>query len=257
MDASFAGLVSICGSAIGAHALHGGLLAGLFLAGAAGSVVHCAPMCGGFVLGQVADNMARVPAVRLCEWRRLRAGLLLPYHLGRLTTYAVLGALAASSVALVGRLPWFNWLSSLLMAAAAAIFLGQALTRSFSLGRHAPTASQSWSRLILWLTRRIGRNNAAGGYLLGLALGLLPCGFVYGAFFAAASAGSWDRGAAAMFCFGLGTVPVLVAIALAGHAANRYWRRAARVMTPGLLVWNAMLLFGAAWLRLAPAGLGN
>ena len=36
----------------------GGLLLGLFLAGAAGSTMHCVPMCGGFVLGQVADGMA-------------------------------------------------------------------------------------------------------------------------------------------------------------------------------------------------------
>ena len=39
----------------------GGLLIGLFLAGAAGSTMHCVPMCGGFVLGQVADRMVIGP----------------------------------------------------------------------------------------------------------------------------------------------------------------------------------------------------
>src|ERR1700761_1222625 len=76
-------------------ALRGGLLVGLFTAGAAGSVIHCGPMCGVFVLGQVSERVAQLPAGGLCEWQRVRSGLLLPYHLGRLTTYAGLGALAA------------------------------------------------------------------------------------------------------------------------------------------------------------------
>ena len=62
-------LASWCGSAPWA----GGLLVGLFVAGAAGSTMHCVPMCGGFVLGQVADGMARLPAARLCEWQRVEA----------------------------------------------------------------------------------------------------------------------------------------------------------------------------------------
>ncbi len=77
-------------------ALQGGLLLGLFAAGAAGSVVHCGPMCGVFVLGQVSERMARLPSGQLCERQRIGNGLLLPYHLGRLTTYAGLGALAAA-----------------------------------------------------------------------------------------------------------------------------------------------------------------
>lgn len=156
--------------------------------------------------------MARVPAAQLCEWRRLRAGLLLPYHLGRLTTYALLGGLAASSVAVLGRLPWFTRLSAVLMAAAAALFLFEALARMAAVGRRLPGVHPAWSRLIARLARRISRNRAMGGYLLGLTLGFLPCSFLYGAIFAAATGGDWLRGAAAMLCFGLGTVPMLIVV---------------------------------------------
>src|SRR3954468_3521952 len=97
-------LAALCGPGAG----RGGLLTGLFAAGLAGSLLHCAPMCGGFVLGQVADRMARLPACRMCERRRLSAAALLPYHLGRLTTYGLLGALAAGSAGVLVRAPWLR-----------------------------------------------------------------------------------------------------------------------------------------------------
>ena len=251
MDGSFAGLASLCVPDVAKGGLAAGLMAGLFLAGAAGSVVHCTPMCGGFVLGQASDRMARVPAAQLCEWRRLRAGLLLPYHLGRLTTYALLGAGAASSVAVLGRLPWFTRLSAVLMAAAAAVFLFEALARMGAVRSRVPGVHPTWPRLIGRLTRRISRERAMGGYLLGLALGFLPCSFLYGAIFAAAASGNWMRGAAGMLCFGLGTVPMLVVVGVIGHTVRRRWHRGAAVMTPVLMMWNAAMLLGAAWMQLA------
>src|SRR5271157_4933425 len=100
-------------------ALQGGLLLGLFAAGAAGSVVHCGPMCGVFVLGQMSERMARLPPEHLCERQRIRNGMLVPYHLGRLTTYAGLGALSAGSAAVFGRVAWFGSLSAALLVVAA------------------------------------------------------------------------------------------------------------------------------------------
>src|ERR1700704_4802627 len=69
----------------------GSIAAGMLLAGAAASPLHCAPMCGGFVLGQVSDRMARLPSAHLSECQRLHAASLTPYHLGRITTYTALG----------------------------------------------------------------------------------------------------------------------------------------------------------------------
>ncbi|HBK04982.1 MAG TPA: sulfite exporter TauE/SafE family protein [Acetobacteraceae bacterium] len=225
-------------------ALRGGLLFGLFAAGLAGSVVHCGPMCGAFVLGQMSERMVRLPTGRLCEWQRARNGLLVPYHLGRLTTYAGLGVAAA---VMFGRLPWFNALSAALLTIAALVFLSHALGRLMPM--HDPMR-RSLGKMIGSVTRRIGRGSFLGEYLFGIALGFLPCGFLYAALAAAAASGRPDMGAAAMLMFGLGTTPVLMVIGVAGQAAGRRWNRGVTAAAPVLMVLNAGLLLTLAWQRM-------
>ncbi len=246
MDSFFSAAWSLCAPVVTQR----GLLAGLFVAGAAGSAMHCVPMCGGFVLGQVADRMSRLSAGQLCEWQRLRAGLLLPYHLGRLTTYGLIGALAAASAAVLGRAPWFSGLSTVLLVVAALLFLSHASVRLLGLGGWMAKAPAGWSRLIARLSGGLDRTRPADGYVLGLALGLLPCGFLYGAVIAAAATGSPAMGAAAMLAFGLGTVPALAVVGIAGNAAGHRWRRATAIAAPSIMTINAVLLLGLAWRQL-------
>jgi sulfite exporter TauE/SafE len=233
----------------------GGLLLGLFVAGAAGSTMHCVPMCGGFVLGQVADRMAALPAARLCEWRRVGAGVLLPYHLGRLTTYAGLGAVAGLGGAVLARLPWFGLLSGGLLLAAAALFLLHALRRAVPiLGHWLPgleSAPRGWNQAIALLTRRLNRKRRGDGYLLGLALGFLPCGLLYAALAAATASTTPLLGALGMLAFGLGTAPALIVVGIAGQAAGRHWQRGVAVAAPAVMLLNAGLLTALALQRLA------
>jgi sulfite exporter TauE/SafE len=220
----------LCGSAPWA----GGLLLGLFLAGAGGSTMHCVPMCGGFVLGQVADGMARLPAARLCEWQRIGRGALLPYHLGRLTTYAFLGALGAAAS---GRLPWFGFISAGLLLLGAALFLAHVARVLPGLDR----APAGWTRTVARLAKR-----ASGGYPLGIVLGFLPCGFLYAALATTAASGNPLLGAAGMLAFGFGTMPALVAVGIAGQAAGRRWHRAVATAAPAVMLLNAALLTALA-----------
>jgi sulfite exporter TauE/SafE len=229
-------------------------LPGLLIAGLASGGMHCAPMCGGFVLGQVSDRMARVPAARLCESARLSSALLLPYHLGRLTTYAMLGALAATLGTTAGRQPWFGTLSGVLLLAGALLFLTHAAVRVWPASRGAlpvlERAPAGWSRTLAGVARRIDRTRWSGGLLLGAALGFLPCGVLYAALAVAAASGDAVRGGAAMLAFGLGTVPSLVAVGLAGHAAGTAWRGRLLRLAPAVMLANAALLLLLAWQRL-------
>jgi uncharacterized protein len=235
-----------------AHALSldGGIVLALLLAGAAGSAMHCVAMCSGFVLGQVADRMARLPAAHLCEWQRIGAGALLPYHLGRLTTYTLLGALAGASGGAAARLPWFGWLSGALLLLAASLFLLHALRRLAP--RLVPAlarlerAPPGWSRAVMRLTARVDPTRVSGGYALGLLLGLLPCGFLYAALTAAGASFSPVLGGLAMLAFGLGTVPMLVAVGIAGQTAGRRFRRGVAAASPAVMLLNATVLAALA-----------
>jgi uncharacterized protein len=106
----------------------------------------------------------------------------------------------------------------------------------------AAAASHGFVRLIVRLTARVDRSTPLGGLLLGLALGFLPCGFLYAALTAASASGGPAAGALAMIAFGVGTVPSLIAVGIAGQAAGRRWQRASASVAPAVMLLNAALL---------------
>lgn len=229
-----------------------GLLAALFLAGLVGSAVHCAPMCGPFVLSQVSGALSRIPTARLCERHRISSGMLLPYHAGRISTYAGLGAIAAGTSAVAQTIPALRWLPAVLLGLAGLLFLGQALRRlaprlRLELFSFPPTG---FSGVIAGMARRISGQGPGSGLVLGAVLGFLPCGFLYAALAAAAATASPWRGAAAMLAFGLGTSPVLMLLGIAGQAATRRWSQAMALIGPVLLLLNGFVLIMLASLQL-------
>lgn len=236
-------------TALCSDALHGlaspslGLPLALWLAGLAGSLVHCVGMCGPFVLGQVLADSEQVRG-GYGEWRRLAGAALVPYHLGRLSTYTALGAIAGAATALFVATPGFAWLSAGLLLLAALLMLAQAL----GLARRTNSPlSRIVSRLAapLYASRR-----PTGRYALGLVLGLLPCGFVYGALAAAAGTGSARQGALAMLAFGLGTVPALIGVGWLGLMLRRRLQGVVQWVATPLLIVSGLAMLGLASQRL-------
>ncbi|WP_460019475.1 sulfite exporter TauE/SafE family protein [Magnetospira thiophila] len=228
-----------------------GLLVSLFMAGLLGGLTHCIGMCGPFVLSQITARLEDTPATKMREWQRLTGAALIPYHLGRMTTYMGLGAgvslLAGGAISMSG----YRWLSALLLALAALFFIGYAL-RALWPSRAWPGGSGSgeswWSRHVGgWVRPLFARPLGWRGYMLGMALGFIPCGLLYGALAAAASAGDPTAGAMGMGAFALGTLPSLLAVGLAGHLAGQHWREGLIRVAPVLLVVNAAILTYMAW----------
>jgi sulfite exporter TauE/SafE len=228
---------------------NGGLIAALLGAGLVGGITHCAGMCGPFVLSQVTVRQSTVGADRMRDFHRLTGAALLPYHLGRATTYMLLGAAAALLAGgLIDGAGW-RWLSAGLLLLAALFFLGYGLER---LGLYRAGAALSGAG---WWSRQVGRlaqplfSSPQGwlGYLLGVLLGFIPCGLLYGAVTAASASGDPLAGAFAMAAFAAGTVPALVAVGAFGSLAARRWRAATAQLGPLLMIVNAGFLTLLAW----------
>jgi uncharacterized protein len=223
----------------------------LFLTGLVGGLAHCGPMCGPFVLAQTAGMPSAAPVLG-----RLAGGLLVPYHLGRLTTYTGLGAFAAAVGAAAAALAPLRLGVAALLLAAALLFAAQAAARLLpSLSRRwSEVMAERWAGRLARLSRPLlGEPTPPARFALGLVLGLLPCGFLYGALAAAAATQSTPAGAAAMAAFGLGTVPSLMLVGIGGAACAARWRSLARRAVAPLFLFNAVLLSSLA-LSLASPG---
>jgi sulfite exporter TauE/SafE len=227
----------------GLSLLPAGLPLSLFLAGLAGSLVHCVGMCGPFVLGQVIADTGPTTG-RYGEWQRLTGAALVPYHLGRLTTYTALGAFAGAVTALFVATTGFAWLSGVMLALAAILMVLQAL--GLALGATSPLSGVV-SRLA---GPFVSSPAPANRYALGLVLGFLPCGLLYGALAAAAGTASALQAALAMMAFGLGTLPALVGVGWLGLILRRRLEGLRRWIAAPLLVANAFVMLMLASQRL-------
>jgi len=184
------------------------LLVGAFMTGLIGSP-HCIAMCGGFAV-----TCARTP------------GGAIAWHLGRLTTYAGLGALAG----LLGRaLPGPPWVAAAVSAALLVWFAGV-------LAGLLPEPRLAVPGLGSTMNRLLSPDAPASRYLFGMANGLLPCGLVYAALALPVALGSAPLGAVAMMLFGLGTIPALATLTagLARVLRRGLWPR--RLLAAGMLI---------------------
>jgi sulfite exporter TauE/SafE len=169
--------------------------------------LHCAGMCGGFIGALQVNRPRDVPASRLA------AG----YHLGRVTSYTLAGAL----VGLIGGQLYAAdvlpvQIGLLLIGSAMLLVIGGALLgRGAWLKRLEPVGLGLW-KLIGPLARRVypPRSFAQAG-AAGLAWGWIPCGMVYAALPLALVAGGPVQGALVMLAFGLGTLPNLLLVDVA------------------------------------------
>lgn len=222
------------------------LLGAMLLAGLVGGFTHCIGMCGPFVLAQTTARLESVPAARMGEFHRLAGAALLPYHLGRATSYIVLGIVAGAAGRTIRSIPGLDRVAAAWLLVAAAMFLAYALFGS-GLFRRGGGESRL-GRVLAHVARPLfARPVGMRGYALGMMLGFLPCGLLYAALAAAAGSGGALAGGAAMAAFGAGTVPGLVATGLVGHMAAGRWRRAAAVVAPVLMAANAGILAWLAW----------
>jgi sulfite exporter TauE/SafE len=170
-----------------------------FLLGLLGSL-HCAGMCGPLALAIPVKSNSMVGLV----FGRLA------YNLGRVTTYSLLGALfglAGQSVAVLGLQRWLSVAAGILILIA--VVVGARMSSR-------PIRAVDWLKSLF--AKLLHNQTWTGTYALGVLNGLLPCGLVYVACAAASTSAGLLSGMAYMIAFGTGTIPMMLAIGLAGKS---------------------------------------
>jgi sulfite exporter TauE/SafE len=226
-----------------------------FLAGLAGSV-HCAGMCGGIVTAISLHGRRTIP-IAVAGAPALGNGL--AYNGGRIASYMAAGALAGGIAPQAGSL-----LLGLPAWQAAAAWAANSMLVLLGLYLMGAQGALAWAELAggaLWrrirpLTGRLGQGGPGAMFMLGGIWGWLPCGMVYSVLTSALLAGSAAGGAAVMLAFGLGTLPMMLAIGAGGAKAREFIQQPQVRMAAGLLVlgfgvlgfWRASGHLPAHWL---------
>jgi uncharacterized protein len=221
----------------------------LFIAGLSGSLTHCLGMCSPFVLSQVSARMEATPAHTMREWHRLSGAALLPYHLGRSTTYAMLGACGALLTESLKHSAFFHHLAQFLLLLAAFMFLHAS---GFLHGSYLNKIKviPRFVNIISKLSKPLSsKPTGFRGYFLGFLLGFLPCGLLYGAIAVASSTGEPLTAALAMLSFSLGTIPALVLVAFGVNTLLKQKQQHFRRIFRWVMLLNALILCSIAFLK--------
>ena len=180
------------------------------------------------------------------------------YHLGRLLSYATLGAFAG---AVGGSLDYWGTLAGVhrataLITGALLIFWGSALLlRRGGAQNGIPSGwtAQLFAKLFGGI-RNAGISSEQRSFGIGLLTGMLPCGWLYMFVLVAASSGSVLRGAATMAVFWLGSVPLLAGVGgLSAWLTPRFSRFIPRVTALLLILAGFFSLFSHTALLFDPA----
>ena len=167
-----------------------------------GSVGHCIGMCGGIVVAYSSTKIDQ----RTSYLQQTSAHL--AYNFGRVTTYAILGAVFGYVGQVIAFTPTTKGvlfvITGILMILAGLSLIGNLKflnSAEWSVSKY-PWFQNSFRALM-------SNKSYLSFYLLGLLNGMIPCGLVYSFAIFSASTADPIAGALVMATFGLATIPAL------------------------------------------------
>lgn len=189
---------------------------------------HCIGMCGPIALA--------LPVADATKWKRIFFILL--YNVGRVSAYAIIGAIFG----IVGNQFFIGGYQQFL-----SIFLGVVILLLLFFSKYIAIKSKlflKYSQSIKQILGKLLRSDKQfySYLLIGFANGFLPCGLVYVAVAGAVATGSIMESALFMASFGLGTFPIMVAVTALGKYISLQWRNQIRKAVPILVAFMAILL---------------
>lgn len=163
---------------------------------------HCLGMCGGMVA-----------ALSLAWGGQSGVGFHLLYNCGRLLTYTLIGIIVGWFGALFAYTEALHGVARYVLLGSDLLVIVIGLGTAGVLGRLGGRWLQGGKTgcLLTAGVRHLRRFPALVAALpLGMAMGFLPCGFLYAMVLTAAQSSGPERGGLTMLAFGLGTAPALL-----------------------------------------------
>ncbi len=190
--------------------------------------MHCMGMCGPICMALPLGH----------EWRD-RLWALMAYNISRISVYGLLGVFfgfVGAGLRLAG------------LQAGLSVFAGSVMIVAAVFAIDLESKLVRWRPLQLlnrWVHTQLGmllRHAEGSWWKMGLLNGLLPCGLVYLAVAGSLSLGNLGWSGAYMLFFGLGTLPAMVAVGMAGQWLGHGIRRKIRLLYPPLMVMLGLWL---------------
>ena len=185
---------------------------------------HCAGMCGPIAIALPLHGNT-VP-------QKIFGGAL--YNIGRTVTYGVMGAIfgmLGQGVEMIGFQQKISIIMGVLMIVS--VLFPALFKNQYNMER-------SWFSAVTKLKKTIGKmfsiRSFSSLFFIGLLNGLLPCGLVYMAIAGAIGTGNVLLGAGYMVLFGLGTIPMMLSISLAGNIMSAAIRKSINKLIPVMVV---------------------
>jgi uncharacterized protein len=199
-----------------------------FAIGLAGSF-HCIGMCGPIALALPVNHGSKFSLI---------TGRIL-YNLGRAFTYSFIGlfaGLVGQSLSLAGAQQAISIISGLLILII--VLIPSGISQKLLLLKPAYGFTSLLKRKFSSL---LTKKSLLSLFYIGIINGFLPCGLVYLALAGAVAMAGIAEGAAYMFLFGIGTLPVMLVVSLAGNFVSTELRIRINKWMPTIMVVIAIL----------------
>ncbi|MBN2668506.1 MAG: sulfite exporter TauE/SafE family protein [Bacteroidales bacterium] len=190
---------------------------------------HCVGMCGPIALS--------LPLHGDTKAKKLIGGIL--YNLGRTVTYAIMGlafGMLGQGLSTLGFQKMVSIIAGTLMIAT--VFFPKLFKFSNDVDKGLYSAVK-WVKLSL--KSLFQTKSLSGLFFIGLLNGLLPCGPLYFAVIVSAGTGNVVESVLFMILFGLGTIPLLLAVTIVGNFISTNIRNKVNSFIPVIMVIMGLL----------------
>jgi len=190
---------------------------------------HCIGMCGPIAVA--------LPLGEKSFLNRATGAFL--YNIGRTLTYGVLGALfglLGKGIEMAGFQQWASIVIGIVMIMTVVfpfLFKGNINIEQLMFGYAG--------RLIARFRKLFGIESYSNLFFIGLLNGLLPCGLVYVAVAGALNTNDALMGVLFMLVFGLGTIPIMMGVSLAGNFVGHSFKKKMNRIIPAFIFFLGVL----------------